>query len=446
MPNTGCKPKLANYYRAMADLSILEELRQRGQLQDVTGFDELGALLAEGCVPFYVGYDPTGTSLHAGSLVPTALMARLQRAGHKPYCLVGGATGMVGDPSGKSEERQLLDRDQLAANVAAIRRQLEPFLEFGDAPNAAVMVNNYDWLAELTFLDVLRDVGKHLTVNYMTAKESVRARLEDRDQGISYTEFSYMLLQAYDFHVLAERHGCRLQAGGSDQWGNITAGIELHRRMGGKAQLFGLTAPLLLDASGNKMGKTASGTSVWLDADQTSPYAFYQYWLNVQDADVEKLLKLFSWRPLEELDAIVAAHAEAPQRRQGQRTLAEDITTWVHGEQAARGAIAASQVMFGGSLDNLTDRDLEPLLADVPSSSMARAELEGGVELTELLARCELATSKGAARRLISGGGVYINNVREGDVGRKVGTEALGTETMIVLRAGKKNYHIVKVG
>jgi tyrosyl-tRNA synthetase len=309
-----------------AQSGILDELEKRGQIQDLTNRDELAKLLAEGCVPFYIGYDPTGTSLHAGSLVPTALMARLQQAGHKPYCLVGGATGMVGDPSGKSEERQLLDPDQLAANVEAIQRQLEPFLEFGDAPNAAVMVNNYDWFAELSFLDLLRDVGKHLSINYMMAKESVRARLQDRDQGISYTEFSYMLLQAYDFHVLAERHGCRLQAGGSDQWGNITAGIELHRRMGGKEQLFGLTAPLLLDATGNKMGKTAAGTSVWLDAERTSPYAFYQYWLNVQDADVEKLLKLFSWRPLDELDALVAAHAEAPHQRQGQRTLAQDMT------------------------------------------------------------------------------------------------------------------------
>jgi tyrosyl-tRNA synthetase len=431
----------------MAKLTILEELGARGLTQDITAPNELGALLAvESCVPFYIGYDPTGTSLHAGSLVPTVVMARLQRAGHKPYCLVGGATGMVGDPSGKSEERQLLDPDALGRNVEAIRRQLEPFLEFGDAPNAAVMVNNYDWFKEMGYLEFLRDVGKHLTVNYMTAKESVRARLEDRDQGISYTEFSYMLLQAYDFHVLAERYGCRVQAGGSDQWGNITAGIELHRRMGNCEPLYGFTAPLLTDASGNKMGKTAAGTKVWLDPALTSPYAFYQYWLNVQDADVERLLRMFSWRDLDEIAGIAAAHAEAPHRREGQRALAADITTWVHGEEATRRAVAASQVMFGGSIDDLSDADLEPLLADLPSSALARSELEGGVELLELLVRTKLCQSKGAARRLASQGGVYINNVRVSDASRTLTAADLATETMVVLRAGKKSYHIVRVG
>jgi tyrosyl-tRNA synthetase len=429
----------------MTTRTILQELEERGLVQNTTGRDELDALLSSGqSVSFYIGYDPTGTSLHVGSLVPTILMARLQRAGHKPYCLVGGATGMVGDPSGKSEERQLLDTAQLAKNVEAIRKQLEPFLVFGDVANSAVMVNNHEWFGDLTFLEFLRDVGKHLSVNYMMAKESVRSRLSDRDQGISYTEFSYMLLQAYDFHVLAKRHGCLLQAGGSDQWGNITAGIELHRRMGGKAQLHGLTAPLLLDSSGKKMGKTAAGTSIWLDSDLTSPYAFYQYWLNVQDADVERLLKLFSWRELDEIDELVRAHAEAPERREGQKALASDVTSWVHGEAGLRAAVAATQVMFGGSLADLTDADLAPLLADVKSSEIEKHELASGIELTELLARTELAKSKGAARRLISGGGVYVNNVREADVARTLSTADLATETMLVLRAGKKNYHIVK--
>jgi tyrosyl-tRNA synthetase len=395
-------------------------------------------------VPFYIGYDPTGTSLHAGSLVPTVLMARLQRAGHKPYCLVGGATGMIGDPSGRSEERALLDDQALDANVAAIRAQLSRFLEFGDAKNAAVMVNNRDWFGQMGFLTFLRDVGKRLTVNYMMAKESVRARLEDRDQGISYTEFSYMLLQAYDFHVLAEKYGCRMQAGGSDQWGNITAGIELHRRLGGQSQLYGLTAPLLLDASGAKMGKTASGTRIWLDPARTSPYAFYQYWLNVQDADVERLLKMFSWRSLEELASIVAEHQKAPEQRSGQKTLALDLTTWVHGAEATKRAMAASAVMFGGSVADLTDADLEPLLADVPCTTLARAELEKGIELGELFARTGLAQSKGAARRLVSGGGAYINNIRVDDAAKVVTTQDLATQTMLILRSGRKSYHLVR--
>lgn len=426
----------------MAERNILEELEARGLVQDVTNREELGALLASESVRFYIGYDPTATSLHAGSLVPTTIMARLQAHGHRPVAVVGGATGMIGDPSGKSEERNLLDADTLAANLAALRAQLGKLVEFGDG--AATMVDNYEWFQGVGYLEFLRDVGKHLTINYMMAKESVRARLEDRDQGISYTEFSYMLLQAYDFHVLAERYDCRLQCGGSDQWGNITAGIELHRKMGGAKPLYGMTAPLLLDSGGQKMGKTSTGQRVWLDADRTSPYAFYQYWLNQADADVPRLLKMFSWRPLEELEDLARAHAEEPHKREGQRVLAEDVTTWVHGADALRRAIAASRVMFGGSLAELSDADLEPLLADVPSSAIARAELEGGVELADLLARTGLAQSKGAARRLVTGGGVYVNNVRVADAGKQVTLADLGTETMIVLRAGKKSYHIVR--
>ncbi len=428
----------------MASASILNELEIRGLVQDTTAKDELAALLGREQVSFYIGYDPTSTSLHAGSLVQIVLMARLQRAGHKPFALVGGATGMIGDPSGKSEERQLLDKDTLSRNVAAIHQQLSRFLDFGAAPNAAVMVNNYDWFQGVGYIEFLRDVGKHLTVNYMTAKESVRARLEDRDQGISYTEFSYMLLQAYDFAVLAKERGCRVQAGGSDQWGNITAGIELYRKLGGKDALFGLTTPLLLDSKGEKMGKTAAGTKVWLDPALTSPYAFYQYWLNVADADVERLLRMFSFRPLEEIAAIAAAHQAAPQERKGQRTLAEDVTTFVHGAEATGRALRASQVMFGGSLEGLADADLEPVLADVPSSELARSELDAGVPLVDLLVRTGLAQSKGAARRLLSQGGVYLNNLRIGDEAKVVARADLGTETMIVLRSGKKSYHIVR--
>ncbi|MBM4376496.1 MAG: tyrosine--tRNA ligase [Deltaproteobacteria bacterium] len=425
--------------------NILDELEARGLVQDTTGREELAALLAKESVAFYVGFDPTSTSLHAGSLVPIALMARLQRAGHRPLPLVGGATGMIGDPSGKSQERQLLDRDTLGRNVAAIRRQLERFLDFGDAPNAARMVNNHDWFEGVGFLEFLRDVGKHLTINYMMAKDSVRSRLEDRDQGISYTEFSYMLLQAYDFVVLARRHGCRLQAGGSDQWGNITAGIELHRKLGGKEPLFGLTTPLLLDSKGEKMGKTAAGTRVWLDPELTSPYAFYQYWLNVADEDVERLVRMLSPRPLDELADLIARHRENLAERRAQRMLAEDVTTFVHGAEATARAMKASAVMFGGSLEGLRDADLAPLLADVPSSELGRAELEAGVGLVDLLVRTGLGASKGAARRLVAQGGVYVNNVRATDEGAVLDAKSLGTETMIVLRSGKKSYHVVRV-
>ncbi|MCA9619738.1 MAG: tyrosine--tRNA ligase [Myxococcales bacterium] len=424
--------------------SILSELTARGLIQDITAHEELEALLNREQVSFYIGYDPTGTSLHVGSLVPITLMVRLQRAGHKPYALVGGATGMIGDPSGKSQERNLLDADTLGQNVAAIRAQLERFLDFDSGDNAAVMVNNYDWFGSIGYLEFLRDVGKRLSVNYMMGKESVRARLNDRDQGISYTEFSYMLLQAYDFVVLARDHGCRLQVGGSDQWGNITAGIELYRKMEG-GQIFGFTAPLLLDSKGEKMGKTAGGTRIWLDPERTSPYAFYQYWLNVEDSDVERLLRIFSWRSLDEIEALTKEHAEAPHKRIAQRALADDVTTFVHGEDGRRRAVAASQVMFGGSLDDLGDADLKPLLSDVPHSEIDKSRLEAGVALVDLLAETGLAPSKGAARRLVKGGGVYLNNIKAPDGERLVTTADLGTETMIILRSGKKSYHIVVV-
>ena len=426
-------------------VGILEELKARGLVQTTTDDAELATLLDGTGVPFYAGYDPTSSSLHIGNLVPTTLLARLQAAGHKPIALVGGATGMIGDPSGHSDERSLLDSETLTANLAGIQKQLEPFIEFSNAPNGAMVVNNADWFAPIGFIDFLRDVGKHLTVNYMTAKDSVRSRLNDREQGISYTEFSYMLLQAYDFAHLAKEHGCRLQVGGSDQWGNITAGIELARKMGGRPSLYGLTAPLLLDSKGQKMGKTSSGTRIWLDPERTSPYAFYQYWLNTEDDDVDRFLRLFSWRPLGEIANIVAEHNESPHKRIGQKTLAEDMVTWVHGKPALERAIAATQVMFGGSLEHLTDADLEPLLADLPSSELGRAQLEAGTELLELLQSTALAKSKGEARRLVNGGGVYVNNIRENDPSRTLSVNDLGTETMIVLRSGKKKYHIVRV-
>jgi tyrosyl-tRNA synthetase len=422
----------------------LPELEARGLVADVSHRDELGAALAAGNVPHYAGHDPTATSLHVGHLVPLVIQNRLQRAGHRPICVVGGATGMIGDPSGKSNERQLLDRDTLAANVAGIRAQLERFLDFDAGPTGAIMTNNADWFAGVSFLDFLRDVGKHVSVNYMLAKDSVRSRLEDRDQGISYTEFSYMLLQAWDFVVLARDRGCRLQVGGSDQWGNITAGIELARRLG-EPQLFGVTAPLLLDASGEKMGKTSTGQRVWLDPARTSAYGFYQYWLNVEDAMVAGYLRKFSFRPLAELDDIVRAHEQEPGKRGAQRELARDLTAWVHGADGVRRAEVASAVVFGGSLAEARDEDLAPLTAELGCTELARAELEAGLAIVDLLERTKLVNSKGDARRTISQGGVYLNNQPVTAIDLVVRPEHLGTESFIFLRKGKKTYHLVRV-
>ncbi|MCK5798738.1 MAG: tyrosine--tRNA ligase [Deltaproteobacteria bacterium] len=423
---------------------IFAELTWRGLIHQSTDDGFLPGWLTSGMRTLYAGFDPTADSLHVGHMLPLLNLRRFQRAGHRPIALVGGATGMIGDPSGKSEERNLLSVEVLQANIESIRGQMQGFLDFDAGDSSAVLANNFDWKKGFSYLDFLRDIGKNFPVNVMLAKDSVKGRLERTDGGLSYTEFSYMLLQAYDFVHLAKNHDCRLQVGGSDQWGNITAGNELSRKLGGP-QLYGLTAPLLLDAQGEKMGKTASGQRIWLDPKLTSPYAFYQYWLNVEDADVDRLLKIFSRRTLEEIDAIVKAHAEAPHKRAGQRALAEDLTTWVHGAQALRRAIAASQVMFGGSLVELSDADLEPLLADVPSSELSRNELDSGVALLDLLVNTKLAASKGAARRLVQGGGVYVNNERVGDVNLRLEAQHLGTETMIVLRSGKKSYHVVRV-
>jgi tyrosyl-tRNA synthetase len=418
---------------------VLDELEARGLVQDVTDRDGLAAALAAGPLTFYCGYDPSASSLHAGTLVPLGVMARLARAGHRMIAVIGGATGMIGDPSGKSEERKPLDPETLARNVEAVRGQIARAV--GGEP---LLLNNAEWIGRMSVLDFLRDVGKLVTINYMMAKESVRARLEDREQGISYTEFSYMLLQGYDFAHLAREHGCRLQIGGSDQWGNITVGIELSRKMGGPP-LFGLVTPLLLTASGKKFGKTEAGTSVWLDPAVTSPYRFFQYWINAEDGDVERYLKMFTFLPLEEIAALMAEHDADRARRLAQRRLAEEVTTWIHGADATRRAIAASQVMFGGSLEALRDEDLAPLLEDLPSTRLPRAELEAGIPLVDLLHRVALADSKGAARRLVAQGGVYVNNVRAADAARTLTVADLATETMLVLRAGKKSYHVVQV-
>ncbi len=422
-------------------MHILDELAARGLVADVTDRDGLKQLLSAGPVSFYAGYDPTMPSLHVGNLVPLIMQARLQRAGHRPIVVVGGATGMVGDPSGKSAERNLLSDEELAVNVAGIRAQFSRFLDFGAGPKGAVLVNNADWTRGVGYLEFLRDVGKYLTINYMMAKDSVRARLEG-DAGISYTEFSYMLLQAFDFVHLARAYGCRLQVGGSDQYGNITAGCELSRKMGGP-QLFGLTAPLLLDSTGQKMGKTSTGERVWLDAERTPPYAFYQYFLNVTDEEAQRLLKLFSFRPLAEIDEVLRAHDADRGQRAAQRELAREFTTWVHGAEETARVEEASRIMFGGTLDGVHERTLELLTKVVPVVEIERTELEQGIGIVELLGRT-VAESKSAARRLVQQGGAYVNNVRITDGERKVGTADLVTPTLLVVRGGRKDYRLVR--
>jgi tyrosyl-tRNA synthetase len=422
-------------------MHILDELAARGLVADVTDRDGLKQLLSAGPVSFYAGYDPTMPSLHVGNLVPLIMQARLQRAGHRPIVVVGGATGMVGDPSGKSAERNLLGDDELAANVASIRAQFTRFLDFTPGATGALLVNNADWTHGVGYLEFLRDVGKYLTINYMMAKDSVRARLEG-DAGISYTEFSYMLLQAFDFVHLSRAQGCRLQVGGSDQYGNITAGCELSRKMGGP-QLFGLTAPLLLDSTGQKMGKTSTGERVWLDPERTSPYAFYQYFRNVTDEEAARLLKLFSFRPLPDLDEVLRTHDADRGQRFAQRELAREFTTWVHGAEETAGVEEASRIMFGGSLEGVREGTLELLTKVVPVVEIARAELEGGIALIDLLCRT-VADSKSAARRLVQQGGAYINNIRITDGERKIGIADLVTPTLLVVRGGRKDYRLVR--
>lgn len=419
-------------------MSLLDELAARGLLAETTDRAGLAELLAKGSVTLYAGYDPTSSSLHVGNLVPTILLKRFQLAGHRPIVVVGGATGMIGDPSGKSAERNLLDDATLQANVAGIRAQLARLLEL----DGVLIVNNADWTRGVSYLEFLRDVGKYMTVNYMRAKDSVSTRLEG-ENGISYTEFSYMLLQAFDFVKLQELHDCRLQVGGSDQYGNITAGTELARKLG-RPQLYGMVAPLLLDASGQKMGKTSTGERIWLDPQRTSPYAFYQYWLNRPDEELPKLLKMFSLEPLEAIEATLAAHDADRGKRIAQRALAQAMTAWVHGPAAIATVEAAAKVMFGGDLAGVTEETLAALSGTVPTVELPRSELEAGIGIIDLLART-VADSKGAARRLIAQGGAYVNNVKISDAEKMISVADLATATMLVVRGGKKDYRLVRV-
>jgi tyrosyl-tRNA synthetase len=402
----------------------------------------LADLLEREAVTAYIGFDPTASSLHVGSLLTVMGLARLQRFGHHPIAIVGGGTGMIGDPSGKSQERKLLAREQLDENVAGIKRQLGRFLDFDAGPNPARIVNNADWLASLDLLGFLRDTGKYFTVNYMLQKESVSRRLESED-GISYTEFSYLLLQARDFLELFDRFGCTLQMGGSDQWGNITAGIDLIRRLRSK-KAHGLVWPLMTTASGGKFGKTESGT-IWLDPERTSPFQLYQFWLNTEDRDVVSYLKLFTFLDQAAIAELEAATRSAPDKREAQRVLAREVTTLVHGPAEVEKAISGSQQLFSKNVFALPTEERIRSLATVPSTNVTMAQLEEGRPVGQWLVDVGLASSRSEATRLIRGGGIYVNDVAVKDEKERLTTESLFEKALIVLGKGRRNKHVLKV-
>jgi len=424
--------------------NLVDSLRRRGMIHDIMpGTEEL---LAAGMTTAYVGFDPTADSLHIGHLVSIMLLRHLQAAGHRPIALIGGATGMVGDPSGKSAERNLLETDELRANQDAFARQLAKFLENSpDKGNSALILNNYDWLGKFNLLEFLRQAGKHLTVNYMMAKESVKNRLES---GLSFTEFSYQLLQAWDFLHLYTHHGCRLQMGGSDQWGNITAGTELIRRkVGGEA--FALTCPLITRADGRKFGKTEAG-NVWLDPRRTSPYQFYQFWLNISDEDAERYIRIFTHLEIAEIEALAATHRQAPHRRALQQRLAREVTTMVHSEAAWESARAASEILFGKgtteTLRSLSEADLLDALEGVPRAVLARPRLNAGVDVVDMLAtHTGVFASKGEVRRLVKSGGLSINKQRINTPDHRVTAADLLHGRFLLVQQGKKRYILITV-
>lgn len=427
----------SDYVKQSPMASIFQTLQERGFIAQCSD-ESLPALLSGNKVTVYAGFDPTADSLHLGHLVPIMALAHFQRAGHRPLMVVGGATGMVGDPSGRSEERNLLTHEQIAANVRAVRLQMERFLAF-DGPNPATILDNLDWIGEFSFLDWLRDVGKHFTIAAMIAKESVQRRLEG---GISYTEFSYMTLQAYDFLHLFTNHGCTLQVGGSDQWGNITAGIDLIRRVR-QDQAYGITFPLVTTSSGEKFGKTA-GNALWLDPRRSSPWDFYQYLIRQDDRDVIRFLNLYTFLPAQAIGELEQAVREEPHKREAQKRLAFEVTALVHGQEAAKEMAHAAEVVYHSEIKGISDNTLAAVFASVPATTVTRAELVAGIPLIDLLLRTSLASSKGEARRQLQSGAVYINNIRQGNE-VSLGIDHLASTSFIVLRSGKKNYHLVRV-
>ena len=423
-------------------MNILEELQWRGLLADCTDPQELAKRVSPGPITLYCGFDPTANSLHVGNLVPLLGLRRFQLLGHHPIPLAGGATGSIGDPSGKTQERQLLTKEVLATNIAKVKEQLRRLLDFDTPANPARLLDNASWTAPVSYLDFLRDIGKHFSVNQMVAKESVRARMEDREAGISYTEFSYMLLQAFDFYVLCRDYNCELQIGGSDQWGNITAGIDLTRKKLGRAA-FGLTLPLITNADGTKFGKTEAG-AVWLDAGRTSVYKFYQFWIRTDDRDVVRYLKFFTFLSQEEIAALEKQHTENPGARAAHKALAKAVTDLVHGPDATSEAMRASEILFGGDLSGISETTFNEIVGEVPTKEIGKTDLDGvGKLLVELLVHGGLCQSKGQARKDIEGGGAYVNNVREASVQRSVTAKDLLFGKHLLLRKGKRNYVVL---
>ncbi len=423
-------------------MNLIEELRWRGMLQDIMpGTEEQ---LNKEQTSAYIGFDPTAESLHIGSLIPILLLVHLQKAGHKPYALVGGATGMIGDPSMKSAERVLLNEEQLEKNVAGIKKQLEKFIDFtSDIPNVAVMVNNYDWFKDISFIGFLRDAGKHITVNYMMAKDSVKKRIEG-DTGISYTEFAYQLMQGYDFYHLYKTQNVKLQMGGSDQWGNITTGTEFIRRKDG-GDAFAFTCPLIKKADGTKFGKTEAG-NVWLDAERTTPYQFYQFWLNATDEDAENWIKIFTFLDKETIDQIIANHKADPGKRILQKKLAEEITRFVHGEEELQNAIATTEKLFSNAnapAESLSVEDLETM-EGVQKIALKKASIAEGIDIVSFLAESKILSSKGEARKMVQNGGISINRNKVADAQFVVNDTLLLHDKYMLAQKGKKNYYLIQ--
>ncbi len=422
--------------------SIIEELQWRGLIADCTDLPELDRRLAAGSVSLYSGFDPTADSLHVGHLVPLLALRRFQNAGHRPIALAGGATGSIGDPSGKSQERQLLTREQIAVNLASVRPQLARLLDFETQVNPAQLVDNAEWTAPMSYLDFLREIGKHFSVNQMIAKESVRSRMEDREVGISYTEFSYQLLQAFDFYQLSRTHGCELQIGGSDQWGNITAGIDLIRKKLGRSS-FGLTLPLITKADGTKFGKTEGG-SIWLDPRKTGVYRFYQFWINTDDREVVRYLKLFTFLPAPEIAGLEEQHLLNPGARVAHRSLAKEVTDLIHGPQATLEAQRASEILFGGDLDGVGEATFAEIVGEVPTKDLEIGRFGApGVSVLDLFVVAGLVSSKGQGKKDLEGGGLYLNNVRLTEVGRWITFDDLLFGKHLLLRKGKRNYAVI---
>ena len=426
-------------------MSILDDLQWRGMVADCTDVPGLSHRLAASPVTLYCGFDPTADSLHVGNLVPLLALRRFQLFGHHPIALAGGSTGSIGDPSGKTQERQLLTQQTLSENIASVKVQLAKLLDFDTPTNPARLLDNASWTSAVSFIGFLRDIGKHFSVNMMIAKESVRARMEDRETGISYTEFSYMLLQAFDFYHLRKEMNCELQIGGSDQWGNITAGTDLCRKKMA-AVCYGLTLPLITNADGSKFGKTVAG-AVWLSPLRTSVYRFYQFWVRTDDRDVARYLKYFTFLSRSEIEALESQHAEKPEARVAHRALAKAVTDLIHGEQATQEAMRASEILFGGELAGISEPTFNDIVGEVPTQSIARSSLEGaGLSLIDLLVTAGLSTSRGQARKDIEGGGIYLNNVRIADVARAVTTSELLFDRHLLLRKGKRNYSCLTAG